>query len=404
MMAVDEVDPRTPSYVPRELVVDGFDIFNLEVPDADPPLVWHKVKLAHPPIFWTNENGGHWVATDAADIKAIQLDHVRFSMAQHNIPKNRRGMRAPPIDLDPPQHFGYRALISPAFSPKALAALESSIQQVLDDLLDRVAPKGECEFVEDVAHVLPITVFLRMMGLPEEDAGYLLPLSTLNTQAKELEVSQRTRAQMAEYLKDKIEARKAHPTDDVLSQVVHGKVDGQPVPEDALLGMCTLLLAGGLDTVASMMGFIFRFLATHPAHLAELAANPALIPQATEEFFRRCGIANTARILVEDCEFHGVALKAGDLIQIPNCLYGLDASVVDNPLEVDFHRKAPIPYASFGNGPHSCPGKALARLEVRLLLRSWLSRIPEFTIKPGTTPRARIGMTNSMRELWLCWG
>jgi len=391
------------AHVPADLVDAEFDFFALKVPDGDPPLVWKAVKETHPPIFWTNQNGGHWVATRSEDIEAIQLDHERFSMTEMALPKGRRGMKSPPIDLDPPEHFAYRAIISPAFSPRAVAAVEQTIRIVLRGAIDRVEPLGECEFIRDVSHVLPITVFLGMMGLPQEDAEYLLPLSTLNTQAKELEVTQATRAQMADYLMDKIEDRKRNPKDDVLTRVVQGQVNGRPLDPVELRGMCTLLLAGGLDTVASMMGFIARFLATHPEHRRQLLAEPALVPRAVEELFRRHGIANTARLVTRDIEFQGVALKKGDMIQIPNCLYGIDPEKVPDPLTVNFKREGPIPSAAFGNGPHRCPGLALARMEVRVLLEEWLPRIPDFQIKPGTTPHATIGVTHSMRELWLTW-
>jgi len=394
---------ETPAHIPSELVDPDFDFFALKAPDGDPPLAWKAVKDTHPPIFWTNQNGGHWVATRSDDIETIQLDHERFSMTEMALPKGRRGMKSPPIDLDPPEHFAYRAVISPAFSPKAVAAVEETIRTVLRGVIARIEPLGECEFVRDVAHVLPITVFLGMMGLPQEDADYLLPLSRLNTQAKELEVTQRTRAEMADYLRDKIEDRKINPRDDVLTKVVQGKVNGRDLNEVELRGMCTLLLAGGLDTVASMMGFIARFLATHPEHRRQLIAEPALIPRAIEELFRRHGISNTARLITHDFEFQGVWLKQGEMIQIPNCLFGIDPEKVEDPLTINFKREGVIPYAAFGNGPHRCPGIALARLEIRAFLEEWLPRIPDFQIKPGTRPQATIGMTHSMKELWLSW-
>ncbi|ATE66318.1 cytochrome P450 [Rhizorhabdus dicambivorans] len=395
---------QTRQAIPQALVDADFDMFALKVPDGDAQIVWTEVRDTHPPIFWTNQNGGHWVFTRADDIEAAQKDHEHFSMREGAIPKGRRGIPSPPIDVDPPRHFAYRAVLSPAFSPKAVAALETVTRSVLLEAIDKVIDKGECEFVSEIAHVLPITVFLKMMGLPLEDAKVLLPLSHQNTQAKELVDTQAARAGMVRYIIDKIEDRRASPGSDVLSHVVHSKVDGQPIAEQDLLGMCALLLAGGLDTVASMLGFFARFLALNPGHREDLVANPDRIPKAIDELIRRHGVANTARIMTADYNYKGVLLRKDDMVLVPNCLHGLDPQQVNMPLEVDFDRPPPIPSAAFGNGPHRCPGIALARMEMKVFLQEWLKRIPEFRIKSGTTPVATIGATNSMQELWLSWG
>jgi len=200
-----------------------------------------------------------------------------------------------------------------------------------------------------------------------------------------------------------VEDRRAHPRNDLLGQLIAGKIEGRPINDEELRGTCTLLLGGGLDTVASMLGFIARFLATHPEHRRQLVEQPKLVPRAVDELIRRHGVANTARLVTRDFEFQGVPLREGDMIQIPNCLYGLDEARVDDPLRVDFNRPTPIPSAAFGNGPHRCPGMALARLEIRLFLEEWLPRIPDFHIKAGTIPVAAVATTNSMRELWLSW-
>jgi len=163
---------------------------------------------------------------------------------------------------------------------------------------------------------------------------------------------------------------------------------------------------GGLDTVASMLGFIARFLALNPGHrrqIVERLDDEAFLKHAVEELLRRHGIANTARIVAQDTELGGVQLKAGDVILPPNLLVGLDERAVEDPTRVDFARPFPIRHATFGNGVHTCPGAVLARRELQVFLQEWLRRIPDFEIKPGTTPVAATGMVNGVLKLELSW-
>jgi cytochrome P450 len=162
-------------------------------------------------------------------------------------------------------------------------------------------------------------------------------------------------------------------------------------------------LSGGLDTVKNLLGFVALFLATHPDHVRQLREKPEIIPHAIEELIRRHGVSNTARLVVTDYDFLGVHLKAGDQLQGVTALFGLDDETVPNPMDVDFNRPAPIPHAAFGNGAHRCPGAILARRELKVWLEEWLPRIPEFAVKPGTTPQQAAGMVNNVSELWLSW-
>jgi cytochrome P450 len=200
-----------------------------------------------------------------------------------------------------------------------------------------------------------------------------------------------------------MELRRQQPTDDLLSKILYAKVGGEPIDERMAVGMATLALSGGLDTVKNMLGFCAKFLAQSAAHVKQLVDDPELIPHAVEELFRRHGVSNTARVIRKEREFCGVTLKEGDQIQGVSALVGLDEETVPNPLVVDFSRPAPIPHATFGNGPHRCPGAILAKREVMVWLQEWLPRIPEFRIKDGTVPRQQSAMVNTVSELWLQW-
>ena len=197
--------------------------------------------------------------------------------------------------------------------------------------------------------------------------------------------------EIAAYLGEWVERRAVDPGSDLLSRIVTASVDGRPITRSEAFNVCLLMLLGGLDTVASMLGFVARFLAgsaDQRRQLCERIDDQPFLRSAVEELVRRHGVVNTGRFIVEDMEYHGVQLRAGDLIQLPNSLVGLDERAVDDPLTVDFTRPFPIRHAAFGTGPHTCPGAVLARREIQIFIEEWLSRIPDFA-------RSRAGMATT---------
>lgn len=392
-----------PAHVPAELVAD-FDYVRPDGVDEDLHLAWKNAQDTLPDIFWTIRNGGHWVVTRAEDIKAVQLDHERFSHQRATIGGPTEGPGGL-VSMDPPEHGPYRLLVSPAFSPKAVAELEPVVRETTVALTEQLLPKGECEFVGDFAKVLPVVVFLGTVDLPLTDRDTLLPLAEKMIRPRSPQEHGESHAEMAGYLAGVLAGRSERPGDDLLSKFVTAKIKGEPIAFDAAVALSKTVLSGGLDTVASMLGFVARFLALNPGHRRQLTDDPALVPNAVEELIRRHGLVNTARVVTRDMEFKGVQLKKGEQVLVPNHLYGLDERQVDNPLEVDFTRPSPQQhYAAFGNGPHRCPGSFLARTELTVFLQEWLPRIPDFGIKPGTTPRMASGSVNTTHELHLVWG
>lgn len=391
-----------PEHVPAELVRD-VDLFNLPGAREDVHVAWKRIQTEMPRIYWTPRNKGYWMITRAKDIIQMQLDDEHFSMKGALVPNNPRPFPAPPLDIDPPEHAAYRLLVSPAFSPKVINSVEGAVRDYVIQSIESFVGRGECEFVMDFAKELPVIVFLTMVGLPIEDRFQLMPNADIIAQSNNPEEIHEARLQLMEYVRGKVEERRANPVDDIITKVINADINGKPIDPDYALGMCTLLVSGGLDTVRNMMCYFAKFLATHPDHVKQLIDNPELIPNAVEELFRRHGVSNTARLVRKDVEFCGVQLKAGDQIQGVSALVGLDDETVPDPMRVDFTRPAPIPHATFGNGPHRCPGSILARAEMRIFMEEWFKRIPVFGLKPGTRPDQNAGMVNNIRELWLSW-
>nr|WP_246359460.1 cytochrome P450 [Sphingomonas yantingensis] len=208
------------------------------------------------------------------------------------------------------------------------------------------------------------------------------------------------------YLAPIVSARREAPGNDLLSTIVNAEIGGEKIAFDKAISFSMLVMFGGLDTVASMLGFIARFLATHDGVRRQIAArldDAAFLRHATEELLRRHGVANTARVLTRDVELDGAVLKAGEMILPPNMLVGLDERKVSDPTTVDLSRPFPIHHATFGNGVHTCPGAVLARREIQVFLEEWLRRIPDFRIRAGTRPVMATGMVNGVLKLELEW-
>jgi len=390
-----------PDNVPPELVVD-FDYYAAGG-SGDPQGCWAQLQKG-PDIVWTPYYGGHWIATRAEHFDVMQIDHEHFSHKQFDLPRNPDRIQSIPLGLDPPEHTPYRRLLMTGFAPKKIRAYSDVARQTAQDLVRTIKPRGECEFIDEFARVLPIVVFLTMMGLPLEDRGYLLPLSEIAVHSNDVELKTRTQQELAGYLMRHIEQRRAAPGDDLLSAIVNGEIEGRPLNPGEIMSMSLLALVGGLDTVASQLGFIANFLAKSPAHRRELIDNPKIIPIATEELLRRFGLPNTLRELTMDYDYRDLHFKKGDLIMMPKCLYGLDDRLNERPFEVDFSRKpSSIRHAAFGAGPHVCPGNVLARREIIIFLEEWLPAIPDFELDPDRAPEFGAGGVNSVSKLYLKW-
>jgi cytochrome P450 len=388
-----------PAHVPAELFVD-FNVHNPPGALEDLHGAWHRLH-AGPDIVWAPYHGGHWIFTRAEDIDFAQRNHDPFSMRDVTMPANTRPTRLLPLESDPPEHAPFRAILNPWFSPKRISELKEFTRQFAIDLIEGFKPHGECEFMQDFASILPIAIFMRLTHLPMDDRLMLLRLAQMSTRGGPQDRAEAA-TQMMAYLVPVIADRRANPGDDLLSTVVHAKVNGTPINDTDLMSMLLVILFGGLDTVASTMGFIAHFMANHPEHRRQLNDEPGLVDNAVEELMRRFGPSATARTLTRDYEYKGIHFKTGEKVYINPVMAGLDDRRFQNPMEVDF-RRAEGTHNSFGVGPHRCPGALLAKLEIRLFLQEWLARIPDFQVKPGEPVVYGPGQFNCVERLVLTW-
>jgi cytochrome P450 len=388
-----------PAHVAAELVVD-FDYFAPAGYDTDPFMALEPLRRM-PELFWTPHHGGHWVATRGADIKDILADHQRFSSRAVFIPAVERP-RLVPVEQDPPQHGEYRKLMMPAFTPEAVARYMAPARALAVELIDGFYDAGECEFIAAYGMQMPMLIFLQMCNLPLQDRERLLYNANMNSRGS-AEERERAGNEISDYVFKLIDDRRKNPGDDVISNALRTEIFGRKINDNEAYGIISAFLGGGFDTVQAAIGFMAKFLAESPQHRRQLLEDPALIPRAIDEMLRRFAITNIARVVKSDMDYRGVAMKEGEQILLPSVLYSFDEASFSNPLQVDFRRPDARMHMTFSNGIHKCPGQNLAIAEIRILLEEWLKRIPEFCIKPGTTPKTGTGIVHGITEMWLQW-
>jgi len=396
-------DVEAPAHVPVDLIFD-VDIYNLPGLEhgqtLDVHALWKDVQDRHPRVFWTPRYGGHWIVSRYADIEKILLDHGTFSNAEPFIPKGVIPFQTP-VQLDPPEHGPYRKLLMPAFMPASLARATDRARAAAASIIEELQPRGRCEFVKDFAGVMPIMAFLTLIDLPVEDFAYLRSVAVEMSDPTNPNATQAW-TDMSNYVLRQIQLRRDEPRDDFITSILSGQVAGRPLTDDEIFSMCLLIVGGGLDTVVSMTSLAASYLAQHPELRRMIAARPELLDNAVEEIARRFGTSNLGRLVRQDTEIAGAKMKAGDIVLCLFPLAGLDETVNDDPMTLNFERKRPK-HLAFGTGPHTCIGNRLAKREIRIFLEEWFKRIPDFRLVEGCMPRVRTGIVNSVERLDLEW-
>ncbi|WP_293677191.1 cytochrome P450 [uncultured Phenylobacterium sp.] len=390
--------------MPAHLVTD-FDIYAPARPGEELHAAWVRFQAStDQPYLWSPHYGGHWIVMCSEDLIDIHADSERFSSVRNVLPAVARPVPLGALVQDPPEHADFRSFLNAGLSPRVVRGVERDVRALAVELVAGIAPRGRCDFIADYAEILPLTVFLRLAGLPVADRALLADWAAQNTRNPDPQARNAAARNIRAYLRPVLAARRERPGDDLLSRVVVAQVQGRPITEAEALGAATHLTIAGLDTVASLLGFVMRFLASHPAHRRALCEDPGLIPGAVKELIRRFPLVVQAREVRQDMERLGVSLRAGDLVAVPSMLYNLDPAIYPDPLTVDWRRPV-MATCSFGAGIHRCPGAPLGQRELSLTLEAWLARIPDFEIDPSVEPpREQAGIVATLDRLPLHWG
>jgi cytochrome P450 len=398
------MSPEVPAHVPEALVYD-YDVFRPGAPGTDFFEEQFKLKAVAPPVFWTPYNGGHWYTTDAALAEQVLRDNVHFSSEKLMLPRENnppKGRGFSPIHLDPPEHGIYRSLMQHALSRQTVVDMMPGIRTTAIELIERLKPQGGCDFIEDFAFVLPTTVFLRLVNLPEQyHDGLKSRVTKLVDGASD---KNKLFGEISDHLAPFVHERMRNPGDDLISWLSRQEVDGAPLTEARLLSMANILLTAGLDTVASTFGFIAGFLAENPFHRQWIRDNPKRLNGALEEMLRRFPVVavGTARLCVGEVMVGDAPVAADDMMLATPAMMNFDEASYPDPLKVDFERRI-ASMGTFGQGPHKCVGAAVARAQLAIFVEEWLERIPEFRISREAPPLFEAGVTLTYDRLMLEW-
>ncbi|GLU37369.1 cytochrome P450 [Pseudomonas sp. NBRC 100443] len=396
---------KIPAHVPAELQFD-FDILQAaELKHCPHHNVANALHGKRPPIFYTTRNGGHWVVTGAEWAADIMAHPELFSSNSTKYDPNLEpGVpHLIPLMEDPPEHAKYRRLINPLFAPARTAAIEDKVRGTARKLAESVRAAGSCEFVSQIAKYYSVSIFLEMCEIPDEQRDIFMGWVEDIARASTPEAMGAGYAKLFGFMAQKLQERAANPGNDLLSTLIQGQIDGQPVPFEAALSMCSTVFIGGMDTVVSLLSFIMNHLAQHPEQRQAITAQREAIGiEVVDELLRRFGVANIRRLATGDFSYRGVDFKRGERVVIITPLLTLDPTYTENPLEVDFARKQPLNLV-FGSGPHRCPGAPLARFEIRVFLEEWLKVIPDFSLAPGTEVEIGTGLVWCPLAVPLVW-
>jgi cytochrome P450 len=394
-----------PPHVPPERVYD-FDMFTDPYIMQDVQEGWTSLFDRAPDIFFTPRNGGHWVLTRYDDVAAMMREQSVFSSENAVVPKPPPELviPVPPLDMNDPLHYKYRALLNRFLGPSAVKPLEPRIRALAVELIEKLQGRTACEFVSEYAMPLPVLSFMALMQWPTSDYQGLVRLIHVFGGRSTIEQRLEAMGKLDTFLRTMIERLAEQPADDPLSFLLQSQVDGEPLSKQTVLEMGNLLFMGGLDTVTNAMSYITRHFAMHPRYADELRQDPRKITGAVEELRRRLTFVSTGRLVAKDTEWHGVQFHKGEMAIGSLVSSSNDPRQYECPMNVDFGRKQHPPHLAFNTGPHNCAGVHLAKLELRIWLEEWLARMPQWRLKDGFSPHFRGGSVPGLESLDIVWG
>lgn len=285
---------------------------------------------------------------------------------------------------DPPDHKRLRGLVQKAFTRQMIAGMRGRIQEITNELLDKIFGKNSMNLIDDFAFPLPIIVICEMLGVPSEDRDKFRVWSNSMIEGSNGEHAEQIQHHMGEfikYLEQWFAKVRENPGDDLISRLIIAEDEGDQLTERELYGVVSLLIIAGHETTVNLIGNSILAFLEHPEQLSLLQSQPELINSAIEEVLRYNGPVefSTSRWVREDLEFQGQSMRKGELVIIALNSANHDPSMFDEPEIFDITRQE-NQHLAFGKGVHLCLGAPLACLEGEIAISSMLQRFPQMKL------------------------
>jgi cytochrome P450 len=386
-----------------------WDPYDTEI-DENPYPVWKQLRDASP--VYRNEEHDFWALSRFDDVEAAHKDPATFSSGHGTVLERMTGEidgSGMMIFMDPPEHSHLRALVSRAFTPRRVVALQDRVRSLCAELLDGHRGSTGFDYVQDFAAQLPSRVISSLVGVPPEDQEEqrqrvegMFHIEPGVGMANETSIH--SALALIGYLADLVDQRTAEPRDDLVSDLVRAEIvveagGTRRLTAEECTQFALLLYTAGTETVAKLLGNAAVVLADYPDQRRELVNEPQAIPNAIEEVLRfEPPSPVNGRWTTSEVSLHGVEIPKGSKVLLLTGSAGRDDRVFAHPDRFDVHRNTPR-HLSFGHGAHFCIGAALARLEGRIAIEETLVRFPEWDIDRTGLRRAHTSTVRGYRQV-----
>jgi cytochrome P450 len=360
----------------------------------DSPHADYKRLREQCPVAHSDAWGGFWALMKHAEVAAAAADSATYITSKQNVvPKVAFTGRRPPLHLDPPEHTPYRRALTPLLSEKRISRLEPVIRDICRRLLAPLVERGHGDLCQEFSSRMPIEVFAYWMNLAPEQAAALAEVGrryNIAVQMNDIDTTRETSLKLYDMARATVADRKAHPlspSEDATSALLAARVNGEPLPEEMIVGTIRQVLVVGIIAPTVVIGSIAVHLSRDADLQQRLRADPSLIPAAIDEFLRLYtpyrGFARTA---THDVTLQGRTIPAGDPIALVYASANRDADVFDDPETFRLDRPNMKDSLAFGRGPHMCMGAVLARLELVVALEQLLAQTTAFRLDGEIIP------------------
>ena len=396
--------------------LDEIDLTNLDAFVPGVPHEWFTALRHQAPVFWHPEpNGGpgFWNLTCYDDVVAVNRDNQTFSSNRGAVfiwdlpPEDLEQQRLMILNMDPPMHTRYRRLVNKGFTPRMVDSLEATIRERTRSILDKVGPRGECDFVVDVAAELPLQVIADLLGVPQGDRYQMFDWSNRMIGSEDPEYgvteeeAQQASMELFAYAAQLAEAKRAQDPHgaDLISVLSEAEVDGERLTQLEIDLFFMLLTVAGNETTRNLISHGMVQLLEHPDQLAKVQADRSLLGGAVDEMLRYASpVMHFRRTATKDVTIHDTKIAEGDKVVIWYASANRDEAVFEDPMRFDVERSPNEHVAFGGGGPHFCLGANLARMEIRVIFEELLDRWRDLELT-GEPSRLRSNFINGVKHI-----